>query len=275
MRKLLTLILMALSVLSCGPTRHAIHVEMRNPSKSGLELGGKNITVAYSLNGDQVADSFNLHMAKTFAELLEKDYFTGEGSVPLYNVDASKGDYSQKDSLINILSRTDADVVFLIDSPQFQQSASAAVPLKIKLYCYDGMNEADKVFAYTGSKVVILSDESAIMSEAIEAGKLVAASFISQWKHEQYSVVYFDGAKWYEALAHAEQYDWIGAMDIWFSLLDTDDLMKRASAEFNISVACYMLGDYILADEWLKKSKADNDMPTLTDAMSKRIDAMK
>ena len=267
------LILMAVSVLSCGPTRHAIHVEMRNPSKSGLELGGKNITIAYSSNGDHVADSFNQHMAKSFAELLEKDYATGEGSIPLYKVDSSTGDYSQKDSLINILAKTDADVVLLLDSPEFQKSASAAVPLKIKLYCYDGMNKADKVFSYVGSKVVTFSDEAAIISEAVDAGKLISASFVSQWKHEQYSIAYYDGAKWYEALARAEQYDWIGAMDIWFSLLDTNDLMKRASAEFNISVACYMLGDYILADEWLKKSKADNDMPTLTDAMTKRINS--
>ena len=99
--------------------------------------------------------------------------------------------------------------------------------------------------------------------------------FKAQWKHEQFSIVYFDGTKWYEALVLAEGYDWKGAMDIWFTLLDTNDMMKRASAEYNIAVACYMLGDFSLADEWLKKSKADNDMPTLTDAMTKRIESRK
>jgi hypothetical protein len=34
-----------------------------------------------------------------------------------------------------------------------------------------------------------------------------------------------------------------------------------------------MLGDFSLADQWLKKSMADNDMPTMTDALRKRIDA--
>jgi hypothetical protein len=72
-----------------------------------------------------------------------------------------------------------------------------------------------------------------------------------------------------------EEYDWLGAMEIWLSLLDTNDLLKRACAEYNIAVACYMLGDFELADEWLEKSKADNNMPTLTDAMSKRIKARK
>ena len=49
--------------------------------------------------------------------------------------------------------------------------------------------------------------------------------------------------------------------------------MKKACAEYNIAVACYMLGDYALALEWLDRSDADNNMPTLSDAMRKRINA--
>ena len=56
------------------------------------------------------------------------------------------------------------------------------------------------------------------------------------------------------------------------SLLDTNDLLKRSCAEFNISVACYMLGDYQLASDWLDQSDKDNKLP-LSDAMRKRIDA--
>ena len=106
-------------------------------------------------------------------------------------------------------------------------------------------------------------------------GQTIKSISKAQWKTEQYSIAYFDSTKWYEALYRAEEYDWLGAMDIWISLLDTNDILKRACAEYNIAVACYMLGDFHLADEWLKKSKADNDMPTLTDAMSKRIEARK
>ena len=70
----------------------------------------------------------------------------------------------------------------------------------------------------------------------------------------------------------AEQYDWKGAIDTWISLLDTNDLMKRSCAAFNISVACYMMGDYQLAKEWLDRSDKDNKLP-ISDAMHKRIDA--
>ena len=110
-----------------------------------------------------------------------------------------------------------------------------------------------------------------IDSDGWNAGVLVADSFKSQWKHEQYSIVYYETEKWYDALVKAEQYDWKGAMEIWLGLLDTGDLMKRACAEFNISVACYMLGDYHLASEWLDRSNEDNKLP-ISDAMRKRID---
>ena len=109
-----------------------------------------------------------------------------------------------------------------------------------------------------------------IDKEGWNAGVLVADSFKSQWKHEQYSIVYYETERWYNALLRAEDYDWKGAMDIWLELLDSRDLMKRSCAEFNISVACYMLGDYHLASQWLDRSDEDNKLP-ISDAMRKRI----
>ena len=63
-------------------------------------------------------------------------------------------------------------------------------------------------------------------------------------------------------------------MDIWLELLETNDLLKRSCAEYNIAVACYMLGDYNLASEWLDLSDKDNLLP-LSDALRKRIEARK
>ena len=50
-------------------------------------------------------------------------------------------------------------------------------------------------------------------------------------------------------------------------------MMKKATAEYNIAVACYMLGDFDLATQWLDRSDADNMMPTLSDALRKRINS--
>ena len=215
-------------------------------------------------------------------------------------------DYSKKDSLFNILMDTGSDIVFLFDTVRFGTMtvggpsrvsypssldsayvSNGSVPYTMKLYCYDGMNKEDKVQAYGGtstarpevysngkddSTVALSKAWKSLGIEGWDAGVKVADSFKSQWKHEQYSIVYYDAEKWYDALGKADQYDWKGAIDIWMKLLDVNDPMKRACAEYNISVACYMLGDYALAVEWLDLSDKENKLP-ISDALRKRIEA--
>lgn len=293
-------------VASCSPMQHVVHVEMRYPSKSGLELAGKNVAVVQLENDNTIANPFAEGMADGLAFALEQDYGTGEGSVGIYRMRVSpEGRYFSRDTLLNLVMDTGADVVFLIDTVAVKElkmggATSVAVktsvdssyistgtlPFTMNLYCYDAMDKNDKVYTFKGSSTAVpfaYSDgkqaDDEIMSKAVaslpevgfEAGKTVSSSFKSQWKHEQYSIVYYETEKWYDALVKAEQYDWKGAMEIWLGLLDTGDLMKRACAEFNISVACYMLGDYHLASEWLDRSDEDNKLP-ISDAMRKRID---
>ena len=100
MRALFSILSAVLLLSSCGPSRHAIHVEMRHPSKSGIELSGKIISVVYVSGEDAQANAVNENMALSFAAAMEKDYQTGEGSVGLYGVDRKNGNYAQKDSLV-------------------------------------------------------------------------------------------------------------------------------------------------------------------------------
>lgn len=294
-----------LLAVSCGPSKHAVHVEMRHPSKAGVELAGKNVSVVYLENDDKAASGFNGAMADGFAYTLEEDYGYPGGTIPVYRMRQSPGgNYASKDSLFNILMDTGADLVFLFDTvklgslsvggPSRLPSSSsvdssyvseATIPYTIKMYCFDGMDIQERVQAFGGTSIArpkVYSDgkidgtiaamraRAVLPSEGWAAGQTVAESFKSQWKHEQYSIVYFETAAWYDALDKAEQYDWRGAMDVWIGLLDTRDMLKRSCAAFNISVACYMLGDYALATEWLDRSDEDNKLP-ISDAMRKRI----
>lgn len=265
------LALCSLLVMSCGPSRHAVQVEMRYPSKSGIELAGKIISVVYLTEEDEKVNQFGSSMADAFAYTLEKNYGTGEGSVGVYSMDDRGGSYSQKDTLVNLLMDTGSDVVFLFDKTRLAEVNDGMLRYTLKLYCFDAMNKAENVYTFSGSSLADLKG-SDLGTQAWEAGERVAESFKSQWKHEQYSLTYFDAEKWYKALEKAEAYDWKGAMDIWMGLLDTNDPLRRSCAEYNIAVACYMLGDYGLASEWLALSDKDNRLP-LSDAMHKRIDA--
>lgn len=306
-RILIPALLAVTAAVSCGPVKHAVHVEMRHPSRTGVDLAGKNVSVVYLENENKTATEFNESMADGFAYTLEQDYNMPEGHVGIYRMRCVPGgNYAAKDSLFNILMDTGADIVFLFDtvkfgnmtvggpsrvayktSPDSAYVSSGSIPFTLKLYCFDAMDKDEKVQTFGGttmarpevysngkddSTVATMKAYNILGAEGWYAGVAVAESFKSQWKHEQYTILYYDSSKWYDALNKAEQYDWKGAMDIWFTLLDTNDLMKRSSAAYDISVACYMLGDYKLALEWLDRSDEDNKLP-LSDAMRKRINA--
>ena len=86
MRKLVVAIAsLCLCLASCAPMKHAVHVEMRHPSKSGVDLAGKDVSVVYLETDNTVANAFSEGMADGFAYTLEQDYGTGEGSVGIYN----------------------------------------------------------------------------------------------------------------------------------------------------------------------------------------------
>ena len=275
MKHLLPVFISILLLVSCGPSRHAIQVEMRHPSKSGIELCGKTISTLYYKGDDALQNGVLENISYGFAQALEEEYATGEGSISVSCVERSNGDYASRDSLINLLVRGNSDVVFLFDATFSENTTTGGTPTKIMLYCYDGMSKDDTVKRFVGNLLLSSSSRAEMLVEGMKAGKQVSESFRIQWLNEQYSIAYFEGLKWYEALARAEQFDWKGAMDVWFDLLQSNDSMKRACAEYNIAVACYLLGDIQLAEQWLDRSDEENHMPTLSDALRKRINAKK
>lgn len=258
--KLIPLLMVMLCIISCGPSKHIMHIDMRCPSKAGISLENKLVSVVYIEQEEAVATAFNQGLATGFASVLEKDLGTGEGSIGVYSMMRKPGvDYSSREELIALLIDTDADVVFLFDMQE---------PYLVKLYCYDGMDKSEKVKSFSGRAQSFVN--------GTEAGKTIAdRSFKSEWKTEPYTFAYYDAEKWYVALDKAEAYDWKGAIDQWITLLKSNDPMRRSCAEYNIAVACYMLGEYTLAEQWLDRSDADNKLPNMSDALRKRIDSRK
>ena len=251
-----------LLLYACGPSRYMLDLEMRQVSRAGVDLTGKNVTIVYGQDGetskhDQILES----MAKGMALSLKERYQDSMGEV---KASALRGasDYANRDSLLNLLVRTGADLVFLLDKVTVQSSTVSFI-----LKCYDGMNQEDKVQLFSGNCVLD-------STQGLEAGKEIASAFEPQWKHEQYSLYYFDSAVWYDAIIKAESFDWKGAMDIWLNQLKTNNVLKRSCASYNIATACYMLGDYDLAAKWLDSSENDADL-VVSEGLRKRINARK
>ena len=215
------------------------------------------------------------------------------------------GAYASRDTLVNLVLDTGDDVVFLFDAPRYGQPTcssrtpvagssrdssnvmSITVPYELSLYVYDSMG-ADTVRVFNGSsdfqeRVFCSPDESdedvlwrawkEYKNGGVKAGVRSARNFLSQWKPEQYTLVYYETPEaWNTGAQAAYEYRWKDAVNAWMLLLDTKNLEKRSCAEYNIATACYLMGDYELALKWLDRSDADKPI-SLSPGLRKRINS--
>ena len=247
---------------SCGPSVYTLAVEMRQPSNSGLDFGGKEIAVMYIDEEDTLSlvSKFN----KAFAEglsLAVTDMNSGDDQVYVYRLPENPSlNYADKDTLVSLLMHVNSDVIFLLDkmdlpiSVQNERSGN----VRSAAHIYDSMNKLDKVF-YFGANTFVANgvNNKNVAKKGMMAGKEFATSFKPNWKLKNFPVLYYGSQKWEDATMLAYEYKWKEAMTLWMDCLETNNYLKRSCACYNISLACYMLGDYELALEWLDSSDAD------------------
>lgn len=240
---------MVLALDSCAVYTHTMIVEMREKSASGLDLSGKSISMVCVTEQPYNDSSDVANFCNTFMEKLEKEYFAGDEGIEIFNVVAPDTvSYASRDSLVKYLMATESDLVFLKHG--------------LNLYAYDSMNSDD---------TVLMLQLDLVNNTPEKAGERAAAMFQSTWRKENYTFYYFDGAKWMEVASRlAMDYNWKAAMDGWLELVNTENLQKKACAEYNIALCCYMMGQKDLAIEWL--DRCDKDYPVaLSAGLRKRI----
>lgn len=306
----LLLSVLPFAAVSCGPLSYTMDVEMRDTSLSGLDLSKKTFSVVYVDSGDKTDSLFSAGLAEGFVEKLESEYFAGERVVDMYRLDIDSGkEYSSRPSMLDILMDTGSDVLFLIDAPELGEAVAeepvkvlsrvssadssfiseVSVPFSIKVNVFDSMDPADTVYSFHGanvakpvaytdgkeaSDVLVRKAMDAIGQQGVEIGRQAALSFTSTWETESHSVIYYESRQWIDAAYAASDYRWKDALDIWLGLVSTENPEKRSCAEYNISLACYMLGDYDLATEWLDRSDKDMRLP-FSMSLRKKIEARK
>lgn len=295
------------ALVSCAPQAFTMNVEMRHPSKSGIDLAGKSISVVYLDDLSGKDSVFCEYLANGFAAELEKDYFNGKSLINIYKMTKDmSGDYSSKDTLRNLVMDTNTDLIFLFDSPEFGKMAmserkasglnktdsstvlSAKFPLTVRLYAYDSMNKTDSVQVFKGTttadQLVFFPNDAkdtdvqakiwkGMAPIGEDTGKRSACNFLSTWKNEEFTLVYYETPEaWSNGAQAAYEYRWKDAITAWMTVLDANNPEKRACAEYNIATACYMLGNMDLATKWLDQSDKDNKI-ALSDGLRARINS--
>jgi len=244
MRHTLFALAAILAIASCSPQTFNLNVDVRQPSRSGLDLSSKTFAVVYLEEGTEADSTFTRPMAEGFTASLEEDYFGGEEVVGVYSIPMREGDYSSKDTLVRLVLDTGKDVVFLFDKVERGESE-----LTVRLYVYDSMNKSDNVLSMSGNTHLHLQPGA--------VGAQAANKFLSQWATMSVPVVYYNSASWEKAAYYAVDFDWRSAVKEWIRLAtEAKDLRKRACACYNVALGCFMLGDSGLALKWL--DMADN-----------------
>ena len=272
----------AMALASCSPSVYTLGFEARQPSKSGLDLARKSMAVVYDESSRDTA--FNAAFAESFATELEKDYFDGKPSVEIFSADFSGGDYASRDSMVSLVMQTGADVVFLLPNPErgtlITTGDKTMAPVSVKMYAYDSLSgEKDKVRNFNGTVNVTgdgTLDENSFRpvmeKRASYIGKQASKSFLSTWQEERHGLYYYDSFSdiWIEALRHAADFKWKEAITLWMTVLSGKNPEKKACAEYNIAVGCYMTEDYALALKWLDRADADCPL-SLSASLRKQI----
>ena len=305
-RSILITGLFALALAACSPQTLTMNVEMRHPSKSGIDLSRKTMSIVYMDAG--LADTtFSNLVASSLARSLEAEYFRGEEAIGVYKIPV---DTVNVDLMHRLVMDTGDDVVFLLGAPSFGEVAladpvavknarnvdsafvsQAQIPYNARLFVYDSMGKTDEVSGFRGSSIlrVPVYSNGGLTQEAlaekavqnIDAGAEVVGTqmsnrFAPTWKTEGYTLYYFDGFNedWQRAAIYAYDYQWKEAADIWMKYVTANNVEKRACACYDIALAFYMMGDLNLATKWLDRAD-ENATLSLSPGLRKRIDARK
>ena len=273
MEKYLSLLALALgmALVSCSPSAYVLNLESRRPSESGLDLAGKSLSVIYLESADGRDSLFNNRAADALAYGLESEFFDGAEAVKVYNlVKDEDGDYASKDTVSQYIMLLDSDVVMILDTPDVTGNPSGRTPtLSSRLYVYDSMaGEDDDITTLQSTANAALND----VSRAMNVGNALLKPLRSQWEHESYTVLYFEGLgnKWIDATLKADDLKWDEAINLWMDLAKLKNPTQASCAMYDIALGCFMLGQYDLALEWLDAS--DKTLPlSLSKGMRKRI----
>lgn len=271
---------LALLASSCSPVAYRFSMDKRMPGDSGIEFNGKTVSMVYAFP-DSYADSlFAAEVSLGFVKSIEGLYYAGSDGVPLFNVvDDGRADYSDKDSLVNLVVNTDSDIVFVLHSVSVGDLTRPddkvlgdnimSTPFEATLSVYDSMSSSDSVantnisdsFLWQvkdGAKTeeVEKSVLSNLADASFEYGSGLSEQFAPKWKESSYTVVLYDSdTKWMEAAEMAVvDMNWKEALDIWMKKADTGNLQKSSCAAYNCALCCYLLGDSETALKWLDYS---------------------
>lgn len=285
----LALALAALMLTGCAtPQLMPFNVDVLQPNTFTLDVEETPAAFVATYSDDKLDSAEVATVALAAARKVEEANALEEGEVGAFTIPASefKGT-SDKEYLEQLMMATGSGLLAIISDIDFGQGtvsrtynsflgagAVAVIPTKAHLTIYDAI--ADTTLfqsAITDSIKFRIPDEYAYSTQSVQEyvdkcdslifaafGNRLASKVCENWIEEEWMLIdYPQESAWHTAYKHAMDFKWEDAIKEWMPMTEDQNSEKASFAAFNIAVACQMLGNTDLAENWITYARSRYD----------------
>ena len=285
LRSLATVLLFGLLAVACTPVRYYVNVEQKSHSKTRYDLSHSSLAVM-AMHDPQGRDSANvMAVALGFAQEMEAIQHVPEATIPVYTFVSDTLNPGDAGYLPYLLPDEVSDYLVIFDSMQLGDYQLQ--PESFADRSFDGMYVTREIYLpfscrfllfHQPTKQCLLEKPVAdslvwtvLTDAAVSDARLIGraheslepvleqvgkelTSYISATAtpNEQLLLVLENDEDWIRALEYAADGQWEESISIWTEKAHKAKYWKvKAAAACNLSVACRMLGQNALAEQWL------------------------
>lgn len=293
------LIVIIMSVYSCGPVATVLTIESRLPAKYPIELENKSIALFVSADtsvnkGNYLSQNDSVHMvavATGIATELEKKLMLSQGAVFVFNHYPGNNREYELPYIQNLSFTSNSDVIVVLDSLrigspklidnragtayELYKSNFIFAPIFTDIKMYNGttanllthIRQIDTVYwellsrSDVREEALLYRVNNSVEAIAQNIGEELVNKIFPSWVEQQRTLYRFPNGNWPRAHNLATQFMWAEAMKIWLSETAGSDNIKVAAASFNMAVACELTNRLELALEWIELSHKSYPLP--------------
>lgn len=284
------LLIMIVSLYSCGPVVNMLNIESRVPAKYPIAL--ENRSIALFVSADTSINSGNylyqndsvrmVALATGMAQELEKKLTLDEGAVFVFNHYPGKERVYDMRYIQDLSFISNSDVVVIMDSlrigvPKLVENLAISTKEQFGSYfIYSPIFTDTKVFDGTTANLLahikqndtiywellsrndirevamIHTVKSSTEAIAKNIGEEIVNKMFPSWVEQQRTLFVFSKREWSKAHNYAVEFKWNEAMEIWLNLTSSKLAIESAGAAFNMAVACELTDRLDLAREWIE-----------------------
>lgn len=297
LRKWSLWMLLGLCSVACTPIRYYVNVERKAASQTQYDLSRASVSLM-ALHDPMARDSAQvMAVALGFAQELEAIQHVPEGSLPVYTFVSDTLNPGDVGYLPYLLPEEVSDYLVVFDSMQLGDYQLAEETSE--QWTYDGLlltreirlpfscrfllfhqptrrclihqPVADSLVwtvltdaSVSDARLIARAHESldpALQQVGKELTTYVSATTAPQ---EQLFLVFENDPDWFQALEHVADGQWEDAIAIWTDKARRAHHWKvKAAAACNLSVACRMMGNPVLAAQWLDWAAEMGSLPEM------------